>query len=201
MTRCGPFRTVALVGRDGGLSLLRNGLLDNGLVDLAGVFTHGKLPEAEGGGPRPELSAYKSICAEHDIPLITIDSQEAKQVENHLPDNLDLLVVLSWRFILRPAALQKPKVASINLHRGALPDYAGAEPVRRAIEVGETRAAITAHKMVEEVDMGPEIARVWLEIPLLPPDVSSAAYAETVKKRLLELYAPLARLAIGTLAA
>ncbi len=201
MSRVAPFRTAALIGRDAGLALLRDGLLENDLIDLVGVFTHGMLPKAEGGEMRPELPDYKSLCAEHNINLTVLDGAEAKSIEAYLSDDLDLLVVLSWRFILAPAALQNPKLGALNLHRGALPEFAGAEPVRRAIEAGKTRAAITAHKMVEQVDMGPEVARVWLDIPPLPPGVSSAEHAEVIKKRLLPLYAPLARTAIKTLAA
>ncbi len=200
MSRRAPFRTAALIGRDAGLGLLRDGLLQNELIDLAGVFTHGKLPKAEGGEARPELADYKSICAAHNIPLTILDGAEARSIEASLPDNLDLLVVLSWRFILAPAALEKPKHGALNLHRGALPEFAGAEPVRRAIEAGKTRTAITAHMMVEEVDMGPEIARVWFDIPPLPKNVSSAEHAEVIKKKLLPLYAPLARTAIKSLA-
>lgn len=201
MSRTAPFRTAALIGRDWGLALLRDGLLDNDLIDLLGVFTHGRLPKAEGGGARPELQEYKSICEARNITLTVIDGPDAKQLEKFLPEKLDLLIVLSWRFILNSEALRRPKVASINLHRGALPEFSGAEPVRRAIEAGALRTAITAHKMVEEVDMGPEIARIWLDVPPLSPNVSSVAYAEIVKKRLLDLYAPLARLAIKAIAA
>jgi methionyl-tRNA formyltransferase len=196
-----PLRTVALIGRDGGLALLRDGLLDNERVDLVGVFTHGKLPHAEGGGVRSELQTYKLICAEENVPLTVLDAPDARRLEDHLPSDLDLLVVLSWRFILAPAALRVPKLGALNLHRGALPEFAGAEPVRRAIEAGKTRTAITAHMMVEKIDMGPEIARVWVDIPPLPPNSSSAEHAETIKKRLVGLYAPLARAAIEALAA
>ncbi len=191
-----PLRTVALLGRDTGLAVLRDALFDNQRIDLAEVFTHGKLPKAEGGGPRTELAIYRAMCAERGVPLTVLDLPEAQRVEDYLPEELDLMVVLSWRFILNPAALRRPKVGGINLHRGELPKYAGAEPVRRAIEAGETRTAITAHTMIAEVDMGLEIARVWLDMPPLSAGASSADHAETVKKRLLGLYAPLARLAI-----
>lgn len=201
MSAASPFRTVALVGRAGGLALLRDGLLDNKLINLVGVFTHGKLPHVEGAGVRPELQTYKSICAERNVPLTVLDAPEAKQLEDYLPSDLDLVVVLSWRFILAPATLGVPKLGALNLHRGALPEFAGAEPVRRAIEAGKTRTAITAHKMVEKVDMGPEVARVWLDLPPLPPNTSSAEHAEAIKKRLVGLYAPLARTAIEALAA
>lgn len=176
--------------------MLKDALLDNERIELLGVITHGRLPKAEGGGVRPELAAYEAICSEHRIPLRVLDFPEAHRVEDVLPDDFDLLVVLSWRFILRPAALNKPRIGGINLHRGELPAYAGAEPVRRAIEAEETRTAITAHWLAEVIDMGPEIARVWLDMPPPAAAMPSAEHAETVKARLSGLYAPLARLAI-----
>lgn len=200
MTRRSPLRTVALLGRGPGLAVLKDALLDNPRIELLGVVTHGRLPKGEGGGPRPELNSYEAICRDRRIPLTVLDFPAALTVEEHLPDDLDLLLVLSWRFILRPAALAKPRVGGINLHRGALPEYAGAEPVRRAIEAGETRTAITAHRLAEEIDVGPEIARVWMDMPPPPAPMSGTEQAELIKERLLRLYAPLARLAIEALA-
>ena len=191
-----PLRTGALLGRDTGLAVLQDALLDNNRIALLGVMTHGKLPKAEGGGPRPEMATYKAICSDRGIPLHILDFPEALKVEDYLPDKLDLMVVLAWRFIIRPAALEKLGIGGINLHRGELPKYAGAEPVRRAIEAGEVRTAITAHRLAEGIDTGAEIARVWLDIPSALPHMSSADQAERVKTRLLSLYAPLARLAI-----
>ncbi len=183
-----PMRTVALLGRDTGLAVLQGALFDNEKIDLTGVFTHGKLPKAEGGGTRPELAVYQELCEQRGVPLGVLDPPEARRIEDYLPENIDLLVVLSWRFILTPAALRMPSMGGINLHRGELPKYAGAEPVRRAIEAADTHVAITAHKMIAEVDMGGEIARVWLDCASQP--------VATIKQRLTGLYAPLARLAI-----
>lgn len=193
-------RTVALLGRHTGLRVLQDALLNNDRVELIGVMTHGNLPKSEGGTERPELSDYRAICAAHGVRLDVIDYPDALLVEDFLPADIDLLVVLSWRFRIRPAALNKIKVAGINLHRGELPRYAGAEPVRRAIEAGEHRTAITAHHLAEDIDMGAEIARVWMDM-VPQPALSSAQQAEIVKERLLGLYAPLARLAIEAVAA
>jgi methionyl-tRNA formyltransferase len=194
-----PLRTVALLGRNTGLAVLQEALFDNEKINLTNVYTHGSLTKAEGGTPRPELSTYQALCGERNIPLAVLDFPEARNIENYLPDDVDLMIVLSWKFILKPAALQKLNVGSINLHRGELPRYAGLEPVRRAIEAGESRTAITAHEMTDEVDMGPEIARIWQKIPPVPIGTSSADHAEVVKKNLLKLYAPLARMAIDAI--
>ena len=195
-----PIRTVALLGREPGLLVLRDALIDNPLVDLVAVYTHGRLPRAEGGGPRPELAAYQECCSKSGVPLYALDHPDTKRLDELVPAHrADLLLALSWRTILSPAVLSSVKTA-INIHRGALPAYAGALPVQRAIEAGERRIAITAHHMVEEVDAGPIVGTVWLDVDPLPIGRAAADYAEEVKIRLLPLYAPLARLAIMAVA-
>lgn len=197
MSRPERLRTVALLGRTTGLSVLRETLLDHPALELTGVYTHGRLTRAEGDGVRPELDLYEQTCRDRGIPLHVLDLPEARELDVRLPPGrIDLMVVLSWRCILPGSVLRRCERAAINLHRGALPAYRGALPVQRAIENGESRVAITAHHMVEEVDAGAPIAVVHLNIAPLPDGMDSAAYAERVKPRLHGLYAPLAHLAI-----
>jgi len=197
-----PFRTVALLGREPGLLVLREALLGNQLIDLAAVYTHGSLPKGEGGGPRPELSRYVMECETAQVPLYILDVFEARQLECHLPPGpFDLLVVLSWRSILSKAILDLPIYGAINVHRGALPKYRGARPVQQALEAGDSSVSITAHRMTEIVDDGPAVATVRMDIRSLPTNVTAGHYAEEVKVALYPLYAPLVRLSITSLAA
>ncbi len=198
MTR---IRTVALLAREPGLAVLRDALLNDTRLELVSVFTHGRLPKAEGGGPRREVDDYRLALRDRDVPLHVVDPPQSRQLGSVLPGRAGLLVSVSWRSLVFADVLDRFALGAINLHRGALPAYAGAEPVRRAIEAGETRVAITAHHMVPEIDRGDEIARVWLEIPPRFSSDSAAVYAEQVKSALVPLYAPLARLAIGSLLA
>lgn len=196
-----PYQTIALLGREPGILVLENALLNNPLINLAAVYTHGLLPKKEGGLPRPELSHYINICQSAKIPLHILDLPEAKQLELYLPNEaFDLLIVLSWRCILPKQILEKPKVASINLHRGDLPKYKGAEPVLRAINAGETSISITAHHITEELDAGPIIATATMDILPCPNNMSTPDYAEKIKRDLYPLYAPLARSSIKILA-
>lgn len=200
-TNVTPLNTVALLARPPGLLVLRDALLDNPKVHLTQVFTHGRLPSAEGGGIRSELEDYRQLCEGAGVPLSVLDLPEARSLQDHLPEGrIDLLVSLSWRCLLSPLVLSRIGTASINLHRGALPAYAGAEPVRRALEAGETRVAITAHGMVEEVDAGPVLGVVWLDVERSASDTMELL-TERTKARLEPLYAPLARLAIDSVVA
>ena len=194
-------RAVALLGREPGIRVLQDALIDNPLVDLVAVYTHGGLPKKEGAGLRPELGRYINTCKFAGIPLHILDLPDAKNIEHHLPgESFDLIVSLSWRCILSKEALDRPNFGAINIHRGALPKYKGAEPVRRAIEAGDSTVTITAHRMTEELDEGAIISTVSLDIAALPIDTSVDEYAEDIKEKLYPLYAPLVRLAIASFA-
>ena len=67
----------------------------------------------------------------------------------------DLLVSVNWRHKVPSDILALPKYGGVNLHRGRLPEYAGARPVERAIAAGETLAYLTAHHMTDVIDGGP----------------------------------------------
>ena len=179
-----PLRTVALLCREPGLLVL-DALMSCPKVKPVLVLTHRTLPKAEGGGVRPELAEYERMCKGR-VPLMEIDPPSAKSFA--VPPGADLLISLSWRAVVDERCLSKFR-HTINIHRGELPRYAGAEPVRRALEAGEKRVAITAHRMVAEVDAGPEIARVW-------HDVGGETDPERVKRNMYPLYAPLALAAI-----
>ena len=195
-----PYRTVALLGREPGIFVLQDALLNNPLINMVAVYTHGSLPKKEGSLQRPELSHYMDICGSANIPLHVLDIPEARQLASHLPNEaFDLLIVLSWRCILEKSILDRPKIAAINLHRGALPKYKGAEPVLRAINAGDRSVSITAHHMTEELDEGPIIATVEMNILPCPANVNSEEYAEQVKRNLYPHYAPLVRFSIESL--
>lgn len=190
-------RVVALLARRPGWLVLRDALLPNPTLELAAVFTHGRHPKSKGGTPRDDIQLFRTTCNSAGVRLFITDYPEAKDISAQLPaDRLDLMISLSWRYQVPQHVLARFRIGGVNLHRGALPDYAGALPVQRAIEEGAVRVAITAHEMLPEIDAGREIARVWLPIAPLPPHQTAEEYAEVVKGRLEPLYAPLCSLSL-----
>lgn len=188
------FKTVALLAREPGLLVLKDALLNNPLVDLMAVYTHGLLPKKEGLLPRSELSHYKQICQSAGVPLHVLDYPHAKFLAKYLPvDSFDLLVVLSWRYILSKEVLARPKVAAINFHRGSLPSYKCAEPVKQAINAGEQQIAITAHHITEHLDAGPVITTKVMKLHRSFKEGDIDAYIEEVKRDLYPLYSPLVK--------
>lgn len=192
-------RCVAFVGREPGLAVLRDMLTADSPLTPVRVLTHGRRPRAEGGGPRPELAEFQSLCAASGAPLSVLDLPEARDPGHAVGEaEYDLVVSVSWRAAVPSTILAAARFGGINLHRGALPAYAGEEPVRRALAAEEPSIVITAHAMAAQIDTGAEIARAVLALDKRTRARAASdpvTEAEAVKTRLLPLYAPLLRAA------
>lgn len=151
------FKVACLFARDCGVKALE-GLLKDERFTIVGLLVHSKLPKSEdpNRGIRPEFPVFKKIADKYSIPLSIIDTRE--EAENlaflRTIKSFDFLISLSWRFLIPKDVFSKARIAAINVHRGKLPDYAGAEPVKRALENGEKYIVLTVHEMTEEIDAG-----------------------------------------------
>jgi methionyl-tRNA formyltransferase len=200
MTGKDKLRVVALVAGEPGLATLDGLPWDSGTIKLVAVYTHRWLPKSVDPDrrQRPEFGRYVEFSERQRIPLHVVDTPpQAERLEGlALYRPIHVLLSVSWRYAVPPDVLRWARVAPINLHRGKLPDYAGAEPVRRALEAGEAAVTLTAHVMTDEIDAGPVLcerqhAVGTLRGPALTDDV------ERVKRELHPLYPQIALEAIG----
>ncbi len=149
---------VALIARQHGLSGLKSLLAEPNLEVIA-IVTHRRLPKSEDAdrSERSDFGAYLAVANEHGIPLITVDSKEDQlQLEKKLLQlRYDYLISISWRRLIPLSMLQQATIGCINLHRGRLPDYPGAEPIKQALQKGDRTISITAHVLDEQIDHGP----------------------------------------------
>lgn len=184
------FKVVCFFARDCGIEALKE-LLNDKRFTIVWLLVHSKLPKSEdpNRGIRPEFPILKEIANNHSIPMSIIDTREEAQTLTSLRtlDSFDFLISLSWRFMIPKEIFSKAKIAAINIHRGKLPEYAGAEPIKRALEKGEKFITITAHEMVEEIDAG----RILIEKNHPVKYDNSRSLTENVerlKKEILPLY-------------
>jgi len=158
------YKLVLLVARGAGLDVLRT-FVTCLQYEVVYVFTHRRLPHAEdeNRSERSDYPIFVDICEKNSVPYLAVDGKksaaEMKDILGGLP--FDYMVACSWRRLVPLAVLRLPSAyvndddtGVINLHRGKLPDYKGASPVRRALEHGDTVVEITAHIMTEELDAG-----------------------------------------------
>jgi peptidoglycan/xylan/chitin deacetylase (PgdA/CDA1 family) len=79
----------------------------------------------------------------------------------------DLGIVLGTR-ILKPGTFSIPRLGSINLHKGKVPEYRGMPPGFWELYDGVSEAGVTVHFVDKQVDTGDIVAES--AIPILPTD-------------------------------
>ncbi len=76
----------------------------------------------------------------------------------------DLILVWSYPMLVPAEILTIPRLASLNLHMGLLPEYRGPDAIPWAIANGESVTGVTLHEMDEGFDTGPMLARARVSI-------------------------------------
>ncbi len=184
---------LAFFAREHGLSGL-SALIDSDRYEPVCVVTHRFLPRSEEPQKlqRPDFGDYQKLTAKHGIPLYTVDTnKEQELVEEALSEiPFDLVASISWRRLIPISLLRRATFGGVNLHRGRLPDYAGAQPIKQALAHGDTSIAISAHVLAEKIDTGEVLCHI--EHPVwLSEDLSQAANIQRIKQQLTPYFGPL----------
>jgi methionyl-tRNA formyltransferase len=119
-----------------------------------------------GRGRHLRTSPVKEAAAEMGLPIFQPDRiayPESRQVLNQVSP--DLCIAAAYGEILPPEVLEIPRLGCINLHASLLPQYRGADPMRRALIAGEKQTGVTIMWMSEGLDEGDIIFQQSLEIP------------------------------------
>ncbi len=87
--------------------------------------------------------------------------------------DLDLVVCYGFSWRLPPGVLGLPRHGVINIHPSLLPEYRGPAPVLWAIRNGDPHLGVSVHRMDEDIDTGPVLARRG-GIPI-PDDVTQTS--------------------------
>ena len=133
---------IAFLSRSHGLGVLSS-LVNYEKYQLLKVFTHRLNPKSQdpNRSERSDFSLFDKMCLENNIPLVTIDSKELLE---EIPD-CDYVVEVSWRYIISESVTKKARIAAFGIHRGKLPEYAGAEPIKQALLHNEKEIILSAH--------------------------------------------------------
>ena len=94
-------------------------------------------------------------------PGLVRDPAFARWIVDH---GVDLLVNVHSLRIAHEDVVAAPRIGSFNLHPGPLPRYAGLNAPSWAIYEGETRHAVTLHRMSGDVDAGAIAYEAWFDI-------------------------------------
>lgn len=89
------------------------------------------------------------------------------------------LFVLDGTYILPESVFGMPRLGTINLHCGYLPDFKGAPPVFWELYEGVRETGVSVHFVTADLDGGPIIERRKVAIDPAPPG-DPVAYAKAV---------------------
>jgi methionyl-tRNA formyltransferase len=80
----------------------------------------------------------------------------------------DLTLCWGFPWLIPTAALQVPRLGSVNLHPALLPRHRGPIPLAWSIRAGDGQYGVTWHRMDAEFDTGPILAQA--AVPMEPDD-------------------------------
>ena len=123
--------------------------------DVVGVVTQ---PDRPIGRSRStsHASPVKQVAVAEGIPVLQPDRPRG-------PDFLaaiaalapDVSVVVAYGHILPKAAIDLPRLGTLNIHASLLPALRGAAPIQAAIRDGLAESGVTIMQMVPALDAGP----------------------------------------------
>ena len=123
------------------------------------LYTHKLNPKSQDPqrSIRTDYELFVKKCADNSIPLISIDTISDEITD--FPD-CDYILEISWRYKIPNNIINKARIAAFGIHRGKLPDFAGAEPIKQALLNGEKKIVLSAHYLEKDIDAGNIISTI-----------------------------------------
>lgn len=168
-----PYRSARRTGVDRVRHLLRY----NGPARLL-VHAAGRMVNRKGNGGHQGYSPPVDADVLRFDDFHCDDCIEAVRVLQ--PD----LGVIVGTHILRPSIFSLPRLGSINLHTGMVPQYRGAAPAFWEMYNGEQRVGVTVHRVAEKVDAGAILNQQSFPFDPAPPG-DPLKYIESYRTRVL----------------
>jgi len=108
-------------------------------------------------------NSVHSLAKQHSIPVLdTVDMNKTESLNFIKQSKPDYLLSAHLNQLVKPAVLDLPNMACINIHPSILPSYKGVDPVFHALLNKETEIGVTLHKMSEDFDSGEILAKQTL---------------------------------------
>ena len=149
---------VGFLSRSHGFNVLQY-LINSKEYKLIKLYTHSLNPKSQDPQrqKRNDFELFENICNENNIPMEIIDNKTDVIVD--VPE-CDFIVEVSWRYLIPETITKKARIGSFGIHRGKLPDYGGAEPIKQAILEGEKEIILSAHTLECVIDSGSTITSI-----------------------------------------
>ena len=153
------------------------------------LYTHKLNPKSQDPqrSIRTDYELFVKKCADNSIPLVSIDTIGDEITD--FPD-CDYVLEISWRYKIPKNIIDKARIAAFGIHRGKLPDFAGAEPIKQALLNGEKKIVLSAHYLEKDIDAGNIISTI--EFPVnYNGDKDLDANIQTIRDKITPLFSKL----------
>lgn len=190
-----PPLNVVLLALTGFGNPVLEALLGDRRVRLSAVFTHrydGPFPYYT-ELPLPDLCVARGVPCHHDI---RVGSEAGLAVLRALAP--DVIVVSTFKDILRAPVLAIPALGAVNLHPSLLPRHRGPCPTQAALLADDRISGVSAHVVTPGLDEGDILLQRAVSIEDVPDDGALrqrlASLAGTMVPELIGLWEGGARL-------
>jgi peptidoglycan/xylan/chitin deacetylase (PgdA/CDA1 family)/folate-dependent phosphoribosylglycinamide formyltransferase PurN len=113
-----------------------------------------------------EVTSLTDLALRHGIPYRSVDSLNSSEAQRYISTlDADLGVVIGTR-ILKRETFALPRLGSINIHKGQVPQYRGQPPAFWELYNGETEAGATVHLVAEKLDAGDIVTEAAVPIAI-----------------------------------
>ena len=149
---------VGFLARPHGYNAL-SALVESQNYKIIKLYTHKLNPKSQDlqRSIRADYELFVKKCAENSIPLTSIDSKDHEITD--FPE-CDYIIEVSWRYIIPQNIINKARRYAFGIHRGKLPEFAGAEPIKQALLKNEKIIVLSAHYLEKTIDTGQVITSI-----------------------------------------
>ena len=149
---------VGFLARPHGYNAL-SALVESQNYKIIKLYTHKLNPKSQDlqRSIRADYELFVKKCADNSIPLIPIDSKDHEITD--FPE-CDYIIEVSWRYIIPQNIINKARRDTFGIHRGKLPEFAGAEPIKQALLKNEKIIVLSAHYLEKTIDTGQVITSI-----------------------------------------
>ena len=105
---------------------------------------------------RTDYNDFVNICNKNNIEIESVDS---KSTSIDCP-KCNFIIEVSWRYLITKDITKKASITAFGIHRGKLPDYAGAEPIKQALQNKEEEIILSVHLLDQKIDAGKVITKL-----------------------------------------
>lgn len=162
---------IMFMGSSGFACPCLESLLSSATDEVVAVVTQPDRPK----GRNLELSPcpVRQFLGERRIPVLTPEQvNSAESLELIKSFRPDLIVVVAYGQLLKPALLSVPPRGCVNVHGSLLPRYRGAAPIQWAVANGDAVSGVSTMFMDAGMDTGDVI--LTLEVPIADDDTGGS---------------------------